>query len=378
MTYDTVIVGSGVAGLTAAYRLAPDHDVLVVDRAGIGEGTSSRASGVITAPVDYPDQPEWSAHATEFFRELDGTGTFEWTQREYVRGVRPEDMESSEETARADGVELVDVDEYDHVFDADAPYEQVLVWEDTGFFDVDDFLATMHREAADRGVEFRPDTTVESVLVEDGAAVGVETEFGAVEADAVVVATGSATRDLLIDVLPLPIKKFTWNVAYLDAGLAEGYPMGGDARLGAYWRRTRDAHLLVGVEHRYESQPAGAEAERAIGDKLTAFLSDHLPGLLADVDGSTDVVRYEVCPMADATTPDATAIIDAPDEGPADLLVAAGFHGAGVMAADSIGTAVRALLTDEEAPFSLDPFRLDRFDTRGTDFEFSTLFSSLS
>lgn len=378
MTYETVIVGSGVAGLTAAYRLAPDHDVLVVDRAGIGEGTSSRASGVITAPVDYPDQPVWSAHATEFFRELDGTGTFEWTQREYVRGVRPEDAESSEEAARADGVELVDADEYDHVFDADAPYERALVWEDTGFFDVDDFLATMHREAADRGAEFRPDTTVTSVLVEDSTAVGVETEYGTVEADSVVVAAGSATRDLLVDVLPLPIKKFTWNVAYLDAGLEEEYPMGGDGRVGAYWRRTRDDHLLVGVEHRYGNQPADEAAEQAIGDKLTTFLSDHLPGLLSHVDDETDVVRYEVCPMADATTPDATAIIDAPEEGPDDLVVAAGFHGAGVMAADSIGTAVRALLTDDEPAFSLDPFRLDRFDTRGTDFEFNTLFPSMS
>lgn len=378
MSYDVIIVGSGCAGLSAAYRLAPDHDVLVVDRAGIGEGTSSRASGVITAPVDYPDLPEWSAHATEFFRELDGTGTFTWTDRPYVRGVRPDDVEESEKYAKLDGVSLVDADEYDRVYDADAPYSHALVWENCGYCDVDDFLATLQKEAITRGAEFRPDTTVESVVVEDGAAVGVETEFGDVRGDTVVVATGSATRRLLLDVLPLPLRKFTWNVAYLDAGLPADYPMGGDSRIGAYWRRTRDDHLLVGVENRYESDPTSREEEQVVGEKLRSFLADDLPGLLEHVDDDTDLVRYEVCPMPDTTTPDARGIIDAPAEGPDDLVVAAGFHGAGVMATDSIGTAVRAHVTGDDAPFSLDPFRLDRFDTRGTEFSFSTLFQSYS
>lgn len=374
MVYDTIIVGSGIAGLSAAYRLAPDHDVLVVDRAGIGEGTSSRASGVLTAPVDYPDQPEWAAHATEFFRDLDGVGTFDWIDREYVRGVRPDDRDNAEESTAVDGVEIVDVDEYDDVFDDDAPYDRALVWDGCGYCDVDDLLATLYSETSRRGVEFRPDTTVTSVRVEDGAATAVETEYGIIEADTVVVAAGSATRDLLAEVLELPIRKFTWNVAYLDADLNDGYPMGGDPRYGAYWRGTDDGHLLVGVEHRYESEPPSEE--EAFGDRLDAFIGAELGGLLADVDAGTDVVRYEACPMADATTPDAKAIIDAPGEGPDDLVVAAGFHGAGVMAAGSIGTAIRSLVTGEEAPFALDPFRLDRFDVRGTDFEFASLFAA--
>jgi len=378
VSYDVIIVGSGCAGLSAAYRLAPDHDVLVVDQAGIGEGTSSRASGVITAPVDYPNLPEWSAHATEFFRELDGTGTFSWTDRPYVRGVRPEDVEESKKYAEAEGVSLVDAAEYDEMFAADAPYSHALVWENCGYCDVDEFLATLHKEAITRGAEFRPDTTVESVIVEDDSAVGVETEFGSVRGDNVVVAAGSATRALLLDILPLPLRKFTWNVAYLDADLPDEYMMGGDSRIGAYWRRTRDDHLLVGVENRYESEPTSREEEQVIGEKLTSFLADDLPGLLAHVTDDTDLVRYETCPMADTTTPDARGIIDAPAEAPDGLVVAAGFHGAGVMATDSIGTAIRARVTGEDAPFSLTPFRLDRFDTRDTDFPFSTLFQASS
>jgi hypothetical protein len=35
--------------------------------------------------------------------------------------------------------------------------------------------------------------------------------------------------------------------------------------------------------------------------------------------------------------------------------------------------AVRSLLTGEPAPFPLDPFRLDRFESRSRDFEFQSI-----
>ncbi|WP_049901417.1 NAD(P)/FAD-dependent oxidoreductase [Halococcus agarilyticus] len=400
--FDVVIVGSGVAGLSSAWHLAPDHDVLVVDGDRIGNGTSSRASGVITTPVDYPEQPEWARHAVEFFEEMDGTGVFEYTEREFVRGVRTGEIERAETVAEREWVTLREPGEYDRwneTFDDDSPYEKVLVWDEyTGYFDIDEWLSTLQRLCVERGVEFRPDTLVESVCVENGAAVGVETEYQRVDAESVVVAAGSGTRPLLADVLPLPIRKFVWNVAYLDVELPDEYPMGGDWQEQCYWRPTRDDHLIVGIEHYYgdealdrgphsstrngaegaqEAEPSGVRGEdhEQIGPRLERLLNEDLPELLAHVDPADDVVRWEVCPMADCTTPDARPIVDAPDEGPDGLAVAAGFHGAGVMATKSIGAAVRSFLTDEACPFPRDPHRLDRFDTRDTDFDFAPMAS---
>jgi len=387
MSYDVAIVGGGIAGLGAAYRLAPDHRVLVVDADAIGGGTatSSRASGVVTTPVDYPDMPAWSRHALDFFRDLDGTGVFDWTDRPYVRGVRPDERDRAERLAAGEGVDLVDVEEAagrvraaaggdgpDRLFDPGVPYERALVWSDTGYVDREAFLATLRRECRRRGVELRPDTAVESIRVSGGAAVGLDTEYGAVSADAVVVAAGSGTRPLLADVLPLPLARFTWNVAYLDADLPPGYPMGGDPTVAAYWRGTDGGRLLVGVEHQYGDDPPADEGE--IGDRIRRVATAVLPGLLAVVGPDPGVVRYESCPTADATTPDARAIVDAPAEGPDDLVVAAGFHGAGLMATGSVGTAVRALVTGAEPPFPLAPFALDRFETRDPDFPFVSLF----
>jgi glycine/D-amino acid oxidase-like deaminating enzyme len=376
VSYDIAIAGSGIVGLSAAYKLAPDHDVIVVDSAGIGEGTSSRASGMMTAPVDYPEQPDWAAHTTEFFRELDGTGTFSWTDRDYVQGIRPTEVDEAKNTARLDGVRLVSFEEYDTLYDDNAPYEYALVWDDCGYCEVDDLLATLYNEARQRGVEFRPDTCVESVLMSHGRAVGLQTEYGDIEADSVVMATGSATRELLQEEIELPIAKFTWNVGYLDVDIELDYPfpMGGDSQSGVYWRGTDSGQLLIGVEHQYESV-TNPENKREIGDQLDSLIAETLPDLLKPVSKTSDIVRYEVCPMADSTTPDAKAIIDSSPDGVDNLVVAAGFHGAGVMSAGSIGTAIRSLLIDEAAPFSLDPFSLDRFNTHGSDFPFVSLFS---
>lgn len=385
--YDVAIVGSGVAGLSSAWHMAEDHDVLIIDQDRIGNGTSSRASGVIMTPIDYPNQPEWTQHALDFFREMDGRGVFEFIEREYVRGVRPENVTGAETVAERDWVTLREPSEYekfDTTFDDDSPYEKVLVWdENTGYFDVDEWLPTMERVCRDRGAEVRPDTAVESILTSDGEVSGVETEYGTVEADSVVVAAGSGTRPLLEDEVPLPIRKFVWNVAYLDIGLPDDYPMGGDAVEQVYWRPTRENNLLIGIEHHYGMEPRDVRGkhhrEFGISDEirrhLQELLGDEVPDLLAHVETPDDAVRWEVCPMADCTTPDAKPIIDSPSDAPDNLVVAAGFHGAGVMATKSIGAAVRSFLTDDECPFPREPHQLDRFDTRSTDFEFAPMTS---
>ena len=48
-SFDVIIIGSGLAGLTAALRLAPTHRVAVVTKRGISDGSSNWAQGGIAA-----------------------------------------------------------------------------------------------------------------------------------------------------------------------------------------------------------------------------------------------------------------------------------------------------------------------------------------
>lgn len=367
--YDTVVVGSGIAGLSSAHELADGGDVLVVDRDAVGQGTSSRASGLVTCPLDYPDLPRWTERAVESFRKLDGRGVFEFDERPYIRPVN--DVDYAETTRDRDDAVVLDpeaaMDRYGSVLSSSGT-EGVAVYEDVGLCDVSALLATLKHECERRGVDFRTDTAVTGVRTDDGRAVGVDTEYGRVDADHVVVAAGSATPALVDDHVELPIRPFTWNAVYLDVDAdVSAWPAGGDRERRIYWRSMPSGELLVGREYQTFSD------DPEIDPAFERMVAEDLPDFFAYDD--YEVVRWEKCPVADATTPDARAILDSPDAAPDGLVVAAGFHGAGVMAGLAIGDAVRSLVTSEDATVELDAFALDRFDHAGRDFEFATLWN---
>jgi sarcosine oxidase subunit beta len=367
--YDVVVVGSGIAGLSSAHQLADQGDVLVLDRDAIGQGTSSRASGLITSPLDYPDLPKWTARSIQSFREFDGRGVFEFDERPYVRPVN--DPEYAAMVRARDDAELLDPET------AQERYGDVItepgelgvgVFDDVGLCDVSALLSTLKHECERRGVEFRPDTTVTGVRTDDGRVTGVDTEFGPVGADTVVVAAGSVTPDLVADHLDLPVRPFTWNAVYLDvdADVTE-WPAGGTREHRIYWRPMPSGAFLVGRENQtFSDDPAIDPAfERLVAETLPDFFGYE----------EYEVIRWEKCPMPDATTPDARAIIDAPTAAPDGLVVAAGFHGAGVMAGLAIGDVVREHVTGEPAGVETKAFALDRFEERGRTFEFATLWN---
>ena len=56
--FDVVIIGTGLAGLTTALRLADERRVLLLDKQLLGEGASDRAQGGIAAALDSADSVE--------------------------------------------------------------------------------------------------------------------------------------------------------------------------------------------------------------------------------------------------------------------------------------------------------------------------------
>ncbi|WP_182086189.1 D-amino acid dehydrogenase [Aureimonas sp. ME7] len=77
---------------------------------------------------------------------------------------------------------------------------------------------------AGRGVEFRWGLTVRRILEENGRAVGVETDAGEIRADAVVVAMGSYSPELVrphgIDLPVYPVKGYSLTIPIVDASRA--------------------------------------------------------------------------------------------------------------------------------------------------------------
>ncbi|MGM0397751.1 MAG: NAD(P)/FAD-dependent oxidoreductase [Halobacteriota archaeon] len=377
---DLVVVGGGVTGCAIARSVAPDLDVLVLERDKIATGgATALAAGEVTMTPSYSDVPSIANHAMAFFRDYDGTGAFSFHERPSVELV-PSDREG-EARRRADRLSEAGFPVSfrepstvgtDHPRLSLDEYAGVVRHEDTGFLDPYTLTVELQNDAEDRGGTVETGRTVTDVRVEDGAVAGVRTETGRIDADQVVVAAGWRTRDLLEGVLELPIRPYRTQVVVLEPKppMDDSFPMGWIPGRHVYFRPEVNGDLVVGGYSFAEDHP-----ERASGQEDEEF-RDHVaslvPTFLDDFDRAGFVDGWA---GIDAATPDTRPIVDAPDDGPDGLVVATGFHGRGVMTAPVTATVARELVLDEEASIPHDPFALDRFESRSADFPFYSISS---
>lgn len=368
-----VIVGAGVSGLAIARELAPDHNITILDKGGIAADTSSRASGMISLSLEpFPDK--WVTFALKQFRSLDGQGVFSFTERETVRLVPQENANYYTKHA-PDGATFLSRDElsdrYAETFDDLSAYSGGLKYTRTGFLDALDYAMTLKWTAEQEGARIYRDHEVVGIQTTDGAVTGVETTYGSIDADYVVVATGWKTRELVADYVELPVRPLRWNALVIEPEslLPDKCPMGSEPTMRVYWRPTRHGNVLIGGNEHLLDEPE--ETPMNVQPEFRSLVRENVAPLLHGVVSGT-VRREDCCPTADSASPDGLPIIDVPSEAPDGLAVVTGLHGRGVMLSPVTGRAVRSLITGEESPFALAEFRLDRFDDRTSDFEYQS------
>lgn len=366
-----VVVGAGVSGLAIARELASDHEVVVLEKGGIAADTSSRASGVVSLSLE-PLAEACAAFALEAFRDLDGRGIFEFTERETVRLVPAVDADRYTERAPTGGEYFVRetlLERYAGSFGDLESYAGGLVYDGTGYLDALEYAMTLKWVAERAGATIVRDHAVTGLRTENGTVVGVETEYGSIDADSVVYATGWRTREQLADYVELPVRPLRWNAVVVepDEPLPDQTPMGSEPAMGVYWRPIRRGAVLVGGNEHLLDDPEGTPM--GVQEQFRELVLGAVTPLLDGVSGGR-IRREDCCPTADAASPDGLPIIDAPEQTPNGLVVATGLHGRGVMLSPVTGRTVRSLVTGEPTPFPTTPFELDRFDDRSADFEY--------
>lgn len=385
------VVGGGIAGLAAAATLAPDHDVTLLEADTFANATTSRASGVISLPLE-PIDPATRQFIRGELADLDADGAITYTEVPALRLL--------EDDSTADiGGEHHDIEglhaRFPGVLGELEAYTGGTVLDGAGVLDPIDLAMAYKRRAEAAGATLLRDRRVEALLVTADSVTGVETSIGDVEADTVVWAAGEATRRHLEEHLTLPTRPLRWNALVIAADLDGPVPIGSDPTNRLYWRPYGDDAILVGGnEHLIDTVgdlPAGWAGEAAMAERSFEELASYegmpatevapvdpsfidlveqvLPDLLA-VDTPLEILRHDSCPSPDAATPDGLPIVDAPASAPDGLVVATGFHGRGIMLSPATGATIRELVTGTDAPFSTDPFALDRFEDRSSDFTY--------
>lgn len=376
---DVVVVGGGIMGTASAYFLAADsdRDVALVERENVAAGSTGDSSAILRHHYGddavYTDMAAWShrfyrafeaetgqplAHADSPLVRFGEAGT---EAGEYAAAGYDVLADRDLPVTWVDGDELEDaypmydgLDDFDFAVSDDA----------AAYSDGTDAASGFARAAAADGATVVTGVAVESIAVEDGGVVGVETADGRVDCEDVVVAAGPWTPELAADVgVDVPITPTREQVVILDppAAYVEEYPdlTPTTGMPGGEWYLRPDAGENVLVATHYHTEETDPDAYDDTPDEstlleLTDLVTDALPGL-ADA-----TVRGQYCGVY-STTPDHDFVID--DPGPAGCYFACGFSGHGFKHGPAVGRVVRDLVVDGDTDLvDVDYFSLDRFE----------------
>ena len=373
--YDVVIVGAGAVGCSVARTLAPDHDVLVLEKDGVAEGAAGHAAGFVSdwwahEGVGHPDARRI---VREFFREFDGTGSFAFDERPFLTFIDDEDDVDGyrgRDGTLPDGFEYYSPEELEatwpDTFDCSGT-AGAIVDEDAGALDPYTFTVALAEAARARGAEIRTGSEVTAIRDRNGSVTGVDVGGGeTVTASTVVVAAGAFTRGLVADYVDLPTRSFVFSNARVavDGGPDPSLPMG--LADGVYWRPDGGDLFVSGGEFWLDERTRGPGR---IPERFRREVASTLPRYLADVDGMRYVATSEhTCPEGVTVAPDFAPIVDRLDR-PDGLVVVDGVYG-GIAMAPAYAEAIRSLVTGAEPPFPLSPFRTDRFESTSLAFDF--------
>ncbi len=301
-----IVIGGGAIGLNAAYQLARRQggSVTVLEKGQVGDGSSSRAGGIITGllwsetgvlarMISLRLYQELSADLERYGYRFQGVGCLNlfdassWAERESLLPLYDR---------LGFGYEVLDAEQMRGRWPDLRPEADQIGLHDAlgGYSEPHEFVPALARRCRDLGVEIRENARVNGLETRNGRVVGVQTDLGALEADAVICAVHAWTVTFMTQCgALLPIKSFV-HQRYVSSKLPEAAaipainasPQGGyirPARLG-----TTDFRLLAGGETENRSEErvedlsfhmAGLSAPASLRAQLAANLTPLVPKL---------------------------------------------------------------------------------------------------
>ncbi|TVR93098.1 MAG: N-methyl-L-tryptophan oxidase [Trueperaceae bacterium] len=362
--FDAIVIGTGVAGASAAASLARRGRVLVLEQFDFlhERGSSHGGSRIFRHAYDDERYVRLAQAADQRWRALEARSG----ERLLLRtggldlGTLGEgDLDPIEAAlgAASSPVERLTADEVRRRFPAYALGDdrEALFSPDAGVLAATRAVATLLRDAACEGAVLRERTPVTELAVHDDG-VELATPSGRVAADRLVVAAGAWTDRLLSD-LGVPLRVEQQQVLYLRVTdgrvhAPERMPVFIDRRGMIYgFPLFERPHALKVSDHEgaptvtLEERTFDVDVERAADTARRA--SELLPGV------TTEVVEAQTCLYT--KTPDEHFVLDRLPGHP-HVVVMAGFSGHGFKFGAVLGDVAVALLDGEDDAFDLSLF----------------------
>lgn len=327
----TVVIGGGIAGMSAAWALAEVGDPPVVLEAHTPAcGASGRNAGFVLAEgpsVHAGDgQPEVAMRAFGLVTRarlgtLAQTSEFGYVRTGSLRLAHDaREAESFRQAVLPEGVRVVAGDDLPPPWN-DGRWPAGRIDEGDGIVDPAALVEALEAAARDRGAQVFTGVTVEALRT-DAAHVEVRAGAHTLTAERVVVATNAWTARLCPDIAIRP-RRAQMLEATVAPALTFAQPV--YARGGHdYWRALPNGRLIVGG-----CRDAGGEAEATDAGAPSAAVQDALDTLLHRLVGSRRATVTRRWAGIMGFTPDGLPFVG-PREADSRVWLFAGFHGHGV------------------------------------------------
>jgi len=349
---EVAVVGGGAVGLATAVELARrDADVTLFERTSLGGGATGRAAGLCYDAFAGSLDATVARRALDTYRER---GLLE--PRPYVWVARTESDTAAvrEQVARMrdGGVDAT-------TLSADSLAERYPALDtsgvrvaglarDAGLVDPEAVVRGLADRAMAAGARLEPGTPVS--LTDPTT---LSTPEGPRSFDAVVVAAGSATDDLVADVgVALAVKPYRAQALVTDS-VDASLPAFYDATREFYWRPRGDGLLVGDGAHELDGEGWDRDADDGFVEATLARVR-----ATTELHPATDRSWAGLC----TATPDGDPLAGPVADG---LHVATGWQGHGLMRAPAVGQFLAATVLDRERPFGgrfrarADPTRFD-------------------
>lgn len=379
-TSTAVILGGGVIGLSTAYHLARRKfgKIIVVDKGPVGDGSSSRAAGIITGLLWsepgvlarkkslslYRELSEELAPHGYRFNDVQCLNLFDpqsWTEREallplYRRLGAPFEILTAAEI-RECWPTLTPREDFTGVLDPLG-----------GYSEPHEYIPALTARLRDLGVEFRENEPVTDFILKQDRVVGVKTSKGVIEGDAVICCVYSWTRALIRKAgMDLPVKAFV-HQRYVTHPLPQSprLPAINANPLGGYIRPAHGGRMLMGFE------TAEREEQRVSADfhmsslTVDAALRDRHQKTFSTLSAALGAATWESEKVGLLTF----AMDGEPILGPVRRIpgfyVAVAFHSGGFAYNPVAGFLMAEYVADGKTSIDIRAFSPDRFDTAET------------
>ncbi len=381
-----IVIGGGIIGASAAYHLGKIMDeVVLLERKKLTSGTTFHAAGLVGQLRTSANITQLLGYSVELYKKLEAETGLQtgWKMNGGLRlacnADRWIEVKRQATTAASFGLEM-------HLL---TPREAQDLWPLMDISDLvgaaylptdgqanpSDITQSLAKGARMSGVQIFEDTPVTRIITHLGRVTGVETEFGTIQCDKVIICAGQWTRSLAATVgvnVPLVSVEHQYMITEKIEGVTPNLPTLRDPDRRTYWKEEVGGLVWGGYEPNPKPWAINGIPEGFHFDLLTSdfdHYSQFMDDAIARVPALASAGVKQLLNGPESFTPDGNFILgEAPELN--GLFIGAGFNAFGIASGGGAGMALAEWAATGAAPYDLWPVDIRRFGRAHTSTDF--------